>query len=219
MTLEQLIAQIDLVVKDSDLAANYPDWINAAISELAADFDLPALRRIDPAQLAVTEYGWLYDMPENYQKGLFRARNGNYGKVHIARDIDDIHRKDIDHDQVEDAVAHVGVQDRKLGVFPKANDTLYLWFYEAPAPLVEPGDKVTCIPAEYQARVIIPKLVVKNFTILQDLVIDAPHQSIAFWQAELQAGLYGRPHGEIGLLNFLVKARGIRRHGGRDPLP
>ncbi len=219
MTLGQIIAQIDLVVKDSDLAENYSDWINAAISELAADFDLPALRLIEPAQLAVTEDGWLYDMPSNYQKGLFRVRNSSYCKVWIGRDIDDIQRKDIDHDQIGDAATHVGVQDRKLGVFPKANDTLYLWFYEAPIPLENPDDKVTCIPEEYQARVIIPKLVVKNFTILQDLVIDAPHQSIAFWQAELQAGLYGRPHGEIGLLNYLVKARGVRRHGGRDPLP
>lgn len=219
MTLEQLTSELDQVVRDTSLSENYIEWFNRAIFELAVDFDLPALRRIEAVPLGVTEDDWLYDMPEIYQKNLFRVRNRDYERVYIARDIGELHRKDITHNITGDAVRHVGIQNRKLGTFPKANDNLYLWFYEKPARLENPEDEVTCIPEEYQARVIIPKLVVKNFTLLQDLVIDPPHQSIMFWQAELRAGLHGRPQEGIGLLNFLAKERGIRRHGGRDPLP
>jgi hypothetical protein len=219
MTLEELMAEIGTVVRDDSLAEKYPGWINNAISELAADYDLPALRLIEPVPLEVTENAWIYDVPDSYQKRLFRARNGGYGRVQITRYLDDLHRKDIAHTQVGEKVTSVGVRDRKIGVFPKANDILYLWFYEKPTPLKAPEDRVTCIPEEYQARVIIPKMVVKNFTLLQDLVIDAPHQSIAFWQAELRAGLNGRPQDQIGLLTYLALERGVRRHGGRDPLP
>ena len=117
MTLEELMVEISTVVRDDSLAEKFPGWINNAISELAADFDLPALRLIEPVPLEITENTWLYDVPDSYQKHLFRARNGGYGRVQITRDLDDLHRKDIAHTQVGEKVTSVGVRDRKIGVF------------------------------------------------------------------------------------------------------
>jgi hypothetical protein len=226
MTLSELESALDLIVDDASLKTHFKTWINNIVKELAEDFDLPALRLIEAVALNVTTSNWLYNMPSSYMKKLFRCRNSNSDKVTICRSMDSIESLDYDHDETGDYVTHVAVQDKQgvsnrfqIGIFPKANDTLSLWFYERPTVLTLPGDELTCIPDRYQDRVVIPKVVIKNWELLQDLVVDAPHNSLKWWKDKYRIGLYGEPHGDIGMINCFARDRKPRRHGGSDPLP
>ena len=60
---------------------------------------------------------------------------------------------------------------------------------------------------------------IKNFKLLQDMMAEPPHQSLAWWMSEYQNGLYGSARGDIGMINIIAKDLKPKRHGGRDPLP
>jgi hypothetical protein len=218
MTLAELMEEIGNIVVDSSLEPFYKRWINMAILEIAADFTLPALRLNEPALLPVTTATWLYDVPANFQKQLFRAANSEFSPINIMPDLNDLDNRDLDHDDTGDHVTAMAVRDQMIGVYPLAAESIKLWYYKLPAVLDAGSDIPTCIPAAYHSRVIISKVVVKNFRALQDMVIDAPHQSIMFWQSEYKKGLYGEPYGDIGMVNFLAREKPPRRHGGRDPI-
>jgi hypothetical protein len=227
MTLSELEEEIAILVNDSSLAQFFKRWINEAVLDIAEDFALPALKLKEPATLEITTGSWLYELPNNYQKQLFRAGvfNGgvvaaeNYMPLFFADQgfttLDDL---DPGHTLTDTHPWQVAVRDNSLGVYPKANDTLYLWFYEKPTPLKDPDDTPSCIKAAYHHRVIIPKLMIKNFRTLQDMIVAAPHQSIQYWQAELRAGLYGERGGDMGLVNVIARDNPPKRHGGRDPI-
>lgn len=224
MTLGELEQELRLIVQDSSLQSYFNTWINLAIQELAADFDLPALKCIEPWPLSVNTGDWIYNLPENYQRKLFRCVDVNYSPITICSTVEDIHRLDIDHDETGDLVTHVATMDavipKKIFVYPKADTTIYLWYYQIPSYIEDSSDVPTCIPAEYHGRVLIPRVVIKNFQLLQDLIIDAPHRSLAYWRGLESEGLYGSPRGPIGLIHWIVRSEGSpRRHGGRDPLP
>ena len=218
MTLAELMEEIGNIVVDTSLEPFYKRWINEAILEIAADHTLPALRLNEPVTLAVTTAAWLYAAPASYLKQLFRAADSEYGPIKILPDLDSLDNLDLDHHETGDHVTHLAVRDQKIGVYPKATESIKLWFYKLPTPLASADNVPTCIPAAYHSRVIIPKVVTKNFRALQDMVIAAPHQSIMFWQEEYRQGLYGSPRGDIGLLNFIAREKPPRRHGGRDPI-
>jgi hypothetical protein len=218
MNLDELIEEIGTIVADSSLQSFYMRWINEAILEIAADFPLPALRLNDPIPLVIATSSWLYIAPATYQKQLFRAADSDFNRIRIMRDLDALDGLDLDHDDIGDHVTHLATRDRTIGVYPKAAETINLWFYKKPASLDNGTHVPTCIPESYHSRVIIPKVVVKNFRALQDMVIAPPHQSILFWQKEYLKGLNGEPRGDIGMLNFLGRERKPRRHCGKDPV-
>jgi len=224
MTLAEMEQALDLLVRDSSLRPQFARMLNDILLEVAADFDLPALRRRTPLSFPVTTSAWLWPLPETFHKNLFRCVDGAWSPVTICRGIDDLDQLDLDHDEVGAQVTHVAVMDtgmdKSLGVFPKANDTLQLWFYEKPARLVKPDNAPRCLPAEFHDRVLVSKCVIKNFQYFTDFIEDGPQKSLAYWEGQYSKGLYGSRGGDIGLINFLAKARGgPRRHGGRDPLP
>ena len=225
MNLADMEAGLNRIVRDSELAKNFTAQINAAILEIATDFDLPALKTITPLSLPVTTAAWLYDLPAEYHKGLYRCLNGAWETVVIKRDLDALNGMDPDHDESETRVTHVGVSDtgesKKIATYPKANDTLYLYCYEKPTVLVNPGDVCVCIPAAYHERVILSKCIIKNFEVFLDSIEDGPMKSVMYWKARYREAMFGEIHGDIGLINYLVKASRKRpqRHGGRDPLP
>lgn len=218
MNLNELMEEIENIVVDSSLKPFYQRWINEAILEIAADFPLPALRLNEPAHLTIATTNWIYAAPTNYHKQLFRAADSEFNQIRIMRDLDALDGLDLDHDDTGDHVTHLATRDQKFAVYPKAAEIINLWFYEKPAPLTSGSQVPACIPTAYHSRVIIPKVVVKNFRALQDMVIAPPHQSIIFWQKEYLKGLNGEPHGDIGMLNFLGRERKPRRHGGKDPV-
>lgn len=223
MTLADMEKALKVLVQDDSLRPQFAQMLNDALLEVAADFDLPALRRLTPLSFPVTTAEWLWPLPDTFHKKLFRCANGVWSRVTVRRDLDDLDNLDLDHDDTGDLVTDVAVRDtgmdKYLGIFPKANDTLRLWFYEKPARMVNPEDAPRCIPTEFHDRVIVSKCVLKNFQYFTDFIEDGPQKSLVYWENQYRQGLYGSRGGDIGLINFLVKARGgPRRTGGRDPI-
>lgn len=223
MNLTRLTAELALYIRDDVLEAYSTSWLNDAILEIASDFELPDLRLREPTALTTTTANWLYSLPATYHKKLFKVRNENYDQLSICRDIQTIESIDYDHDETGDSVTNIaieGVNDTaKIAIYPKANDTLYLWYYRLPVSMSAGTDEPDGIPPEYHERVIIPKVIAKNYRNLTDMAVKQTHQSIMYWEKKYKTGLYGEPGGDIGMINYFAKNKGVRKHGGRDPLP
>jgi len=220
MTLQELQNELFTHVRDEYLRDNYfKAWLNEAIRALAKQFDLPALKLKEPFNHPVNTGAWLYDMDESFCHKVFKARNVNWNTVTILDNTEYLDAKDIDHDETGDEITHIAVDGRVMGVYPKANDTVRLWFFERPGYLDLPTDPCTCIPDEFQRSVIIPKAVLKAYPVLQDLGVSIPDNALAYWTAQLSIGLYGSPQGEIGMVHWLAAQEPLRKTGGRDPLP
>jgi hypothetical protein len=219
MNLGELESALNLAVNDKSLVGYFTGWINNAILELAADLELPALKTVTPTALPVTTDTWLFALPTDFQKKLFRCTDENYTRVRRYRTLEALDRLDIDHDEMGDNVIAVAVSEIQIGVYPLANDTLHLWYYRKPTVLTRASDAPTCIPSAYHDRVIIPKATLKAYEHLQDQVENFDPKGLQYWQGKLAAGLRGSPVGGIGLVNYLSKIQGgSRRMGGRDPV-
>ena len=222
MNLGDLVGELNLIVRDSYLAQQFEKWINSALLELATDLDLPALRKLEPTPLTVDTSTWIFDAPTDYHKKLFRATDSEGQNIRIFYRVEDLEALDMDHDVAGDHVTSIAMHDMgyhvKVCVYPKADETINLWYYEKPETLSSHDDIVKCLPPGCTSRVIVPKVVLKNFKMLQDLMTEAPHQSFGFWIEEQKIGLYGSNRGEIGLVNLLALRKKPVRHGGRDSI-
>lgn len=228
--LSDITAALALVVGDPRLADFAQSWVNEAVFDIATEIDLPRLKIAEPAPVTVTTAGWLFDVPEDYHKGLFACENSTRDMLGVSMrhpqgqrfSIEDINALDSDHDETATNVDTVAICDekRKLAVYPKANDTLYLWFFEKPENLDSENSRLVCIPRPYVWKVLIPKLVIRNFEVLVDMMVDMSDRPLLYWERKYREGLYGSEGGDIGMLNYFAKQKGKpRRHGGRDSLP
>lgn len=219
MKLGELESALNLAVQDRSLVSYFSGWINNAILELAADFELPALKTVTPTALSVTTAAWVFALPDDFHKNLFRCADENYSPIARYRTFDTLDILDIDHDTVGDNVTAVAVTESQIGVYPRADDTLYLWYYKKPVVLTRASDVPTCIPEPYHARVILPKCVLRAYEHLQDQVENFDTKGLQYWQGKLAAGLRGSPVEGIGMIKYLSKIQGgPRRTGGRDPV-
>ena len=292
MKLSRLLDELALIVKDPSMEVFFRDWINDAVLEIAADFELPDLCLKEPTTLStvdfsssavtfdttdnsiaatdigtgitvgdnstdvmiisgasesgnnstftaetvtddkviVTEtvtdespgntvsinYSWLLDMPATYHKKVFKCRNSNGDAIEVKRRIKRIEELDYNHDETDDYVTEVAVEGNKIAIYPKAVDTLYLWFYRLPVNMDDDDDEPDGIPSMFHERVIIPRVVLKNISILQGVI---PQFNPEYWQNKCKEGLYGNRWGDVGMINYFAKSKGIKRHGGADPLP
>lgn len=219
MNLGVMKAELQLHVRDAALSTHFTTWINEAVYEIANDFSLPALKLEEPATKTVTESAWLYDMPSTYMKNLYKCYDSDWNKITIKRDLGDLDSIDIDHDETGDNVTTVAVRNSRLGIYPMAAETINLWFYKLPTDLVDDDEEPNCIPKQYHNRVIIPKVVIKNYHFMQDMTVNPPHKSLEWWKGNYRIGLYGEPGGDIGMLNCLARDKKPCRTGGADPLP
>jgi hypothetical protein len=224
MTLAELETALGLIVQDVNLALNFKTWINAAILNLAADIDLPALRLLVPLTFPVTSTTWLWTLPSDYQKNLFRCLDSDGNRVRVLDRIEDLEALDYDHLDTGDHVTEVAVATQGtvageinyLGVYPLVTESLSLWYYRKPAVLDKGTDICDCLPAAFHERLIVPIAVVKAYEHLQDQVENFDPKPLQYWRGKVQEGLYGSPMGPIGLINYLVRSQGgPRRHGGR----
>jgi hypothetical protein len=218
MNLGELESELALYVQDDSLVVHFKDWINLSILEIANDFALPALKLKDPVSLTITESDWLYDMPSSYMKKLYKCYDSNWDKITISHALGDIDALDIDHDDTGDHVTHVAVRDNQIGVYPMAAESINLWYYEKPTDLAESTDVPSCIPNQYHSRVIVSKIIIKAYHLLMDMSSQPPHQSLQWWKSNYHAGLFGDGT-DVGMINCLARDKGVRRHGGRDPIP
>jgi hypothetical protein len=223
MNLSELRDELKLIVQDASLEGYYNTWINDSIASLAQEFDFPALRSLDPFPFSVVNTAWYREAPESFMKKLLRCYNSAGSQVKVLDRLEQLDYKDWDHGQTGTNITHICAFEhggkKYFGYFPKATETIKVWFYEAPARLEKDSDVPDFCPPQFHSDVILPRIIVKNFELLQDMVKEAPYSSLGYWLQRQRAGLYGSGGtGEIGLINYLAKQRGIRRHGGRDPL-
>jgi hypothetical protein len=227
MDFAELKREVHLYVKDPILQQYYGDWVNNAIAELALDFDFPALKLHVPATVSCYASAYYVDLPSNFQKKLFRVWDKNKDDVYIHRDTINIHDIDEDHDVSASPISDVavfpkyGAEDTwQIMYYPRATETLQIWYYREPPALSAETETPHWIPSPYHRRVIVPKAIIRGYQLLGDMVIDPPHTSLQYWEGKLQEGLYGRPGGEVGLLNWFNSAvRPPKRYGGRQALP
>lgn len=219
MNLAELQNELSLIISDGSLAPNFTRWLNEAVEDIAFEFDLPALKRLEPYAFSVNIGSWLYDLPSVFHKKVFKVLDSDYNPVAIHRSMTDLDAMDEDHDDTDVQVRSVAVENGKIGVYPKANSVIYLWFYEKPQVMEKPVDAPVCIPAPYHQKVLIPKVVMKNFRLLQDMMVEPPHQSLAWWTEEYRNGLYGSGRGDKGMVNLMVRDRMPKRRAGRNRLP
>jgi len=212
MNFGRLKSELTLAVEDhADYAGQ---WINDAVLEIASDFDLPDLKLKTPATLTTTNSDWLYDMPATYHKKAFKCRNSLGYTLTVKTDIQDIENLDWEHTSSGDDVTTIAIEDGKIAVYPIATDTLYLWYFRKPVDMVNDSDVPDGIPAAYVERVILSKVMVKNYRLLTDMAINNPHQSIQYWDNRYREALYGIPGGDIGMINYLAKIKGVKVGGG-----
>jgi len=224
MNLAEMQESLAVVVQDKSLQPLFIGMINKAILKTVAEFDLPALKLVTPVTLAVTTADWIYNLPANYHKRLFRCVDSTYSTVNIHHRVEALDDRDIDHDEIGDHVTDVVAEDtgvlKKLYVYPRATETLYLWYYRKPLVLVNPGDVCDCIPEEFLEEVLFPQIIIKNYQLLQDQVENFDLKPLQYWEGKRREGLYGSPQGSIGFINWIIKLRGgPKRHGGRNPNP
>lgn len=221
MTVDELKTHIKNVLQDPTIEYSLDQFIEEERLSFSAEYELPSLKLFEPVTLSVTTATWLYDMPATYQKKVFRARNGdtNGAWLPIHRDIAAIERMDFDHTETDTYVSEIAVEDRKIAVYPKANDTLSLFYYKKP----DVADDIDEIPDEWAAKVLVPRIVLRAFRVYPELArenIAENPKALDYWRTRQRESLYGSVHtGEIGYLNTLVKNKPPRRRGGRDPLP
>lgn len=228
MNLEQMEAELGIIIKDGSLKPLLRGWINDAILEVATDYDLPPLALADPYSLGVDTSKWLWPLPGTFHKKLFMVKymdsSGNERRLHHIHK-DPTHIKSKNHTRTGDRVHEVSVVPQGssfyLGIYPLAAQSLYLWFYQKPAVLTEDADICDCIPFNFVPQVIYPKLIIKNFQFIVDQVVDFPISAgpLQYWQGELRKGLHGAPGFGTGLLGYFnINFNPPHRSGGRDPI-
>lgn len=205
----------ELMLAVHDLEDYHGDWINDAVLEIASDFDLPDLKLKTPASLSVTVAGgWLYDMPATYHKKAFKCRNSGGYTLTVKSEIADIEAIDYTHTDTGDSVTTIAIEDSQIAVYPLAADTLSLWYYRKPVAMTLDSDVPDGIPAAYAERVILSKVIVKNFRLLSDMSLNQPHRSLQYWDNRYREALFGVPGGDIGMINYFAKIKGVRVGGG-----
>jgi hypothetical protein len=230
MKLEQMEAELGQIIRSPNLQPFMVNWINAAILELATDYELAPLKLVTPEPLDVDTTQWLWPMPTNFHKLLERVewfdQDGHPRHVRVLHHIDELSGRD--HSRIAEHVHEVAVavqgqtiegQQNYLGIYPKASQALQLWYYRLPAVVKRPTDSPDCIPPAYVRRVIFPKLVIQNYEFITDQILDFDARPLQYWKQKLDWGLWGTPGGDIGMMNFFAKSYcKPRRHGGKDPI-
>lgn len=212
MTLEELRTVLYEHVRDEYLRDNFFDrWLNMAVLRLAKEFLLPALRRLEPYSFTINTTNWLYTLPDEFLKMVFKIMNTDYSYVTILDHLDQIDSMNPAHDDTYDYVTYaaVDVEQRKLAIYPKptTTTTLHLWYYTKPVVMEADSDSPTCIPEVYHETVLVPRVIIDAFPMIQDMAVQQPGPSLQYWRTVYREGLFGSPKGEVGMLNYLASLK------------
>jgi hypothetical protein len=231
MNLTELQDQLDVIFRDPTNAHHYTTWLNESVRELAHQYDLPGLRLKLPATLATTTTDWQYDISTatpptanyDYMKRVFKITNSAHTRgIRIRRDVGLIDAIDPDHDETGDDVSSVAVEDTVddavVAIYPKANDTLNIWWYRQPIDMSVTTDLPDGIPAAFHMDVLLPMAVLKGFRVYPDIATESEldnTRALTWWEQKLKVGLYGDGY-RIGMIYSLKKSDPIRQRGPRS---
>ena len=232
MNLTQLTTELKMLLVDPTVESSLTAWLNESVVELAAQFELPGLKLKLPAILTTTTAAWQYRMSQDvvppvsghtYMKNVFRVTNAQHERgMVIHREIETIDRRDPDHDETAAAVNQVAIEDETddavIAIYPKANDTLNLWYYRRPVDMSFPTDVPDGIPEAFHRSVLLSKVVLKAFRVYPELALSVEGdntRALARWEGELRRGLYGDGY-QIGLIDMLKKSAPPRIRGPKS---
>lgn len=235
MNLLDLKKELKQILRDPTIESSLTFWLNDCLLELAHQFDLPGLKLKNPATLTTTTAEWLYTMRADvtppapghtYMKHVLRATTSQFERgMVLHREIATIDQIDPDHDDTATDVHRIAVEDdtddATIAIYPKADDTIRLWYYRQPVAMVADTDVPDGIPAAFHRTVLIPKVVLRAFRVYPELALEdeaSNTRALRRWEAELQRGLFGDGY-QIGMLDALAKShlpriRGPRSRGG-----
>jgi hypothetical protein len=219
MNFLRLKTELRSVLRDPDVENALGAWINDVILELAGEYELPTLRLREPASLVTTTSNWVYNLSAAthpttgyaYLKRVWRVTSATlqqgFGIEPEFVAFDDIDRA---HTQTGTAVQRVAIEGDQVGIYPKAVDTLALWFYRRPIAMSADTDVPDGIPEPYHYKVIVPMVVLRAMRLYpDDLAFALPGdntRALARWSAMLNQGLYGDGT-QIGMLHYIQKAQ------------
>lgn len=228
MNFSELQTELETIFIDPTLESSFPTWLNQSVRELAYQYDLPALRLKLPATLATTTSNWQYNIStatppatgHTYMKFVFKMTNSAHPRgLRVHRDTQQIDLVDPDHDETGNDVRQVAVEDDTddavVSIFPKANDTLNLWWYRNPIDMSSNTDVPDGIPAAFHLRVLIPKTVLYAFRVYPNLNVASDGdntRSLTWWTNKLLEGLHGS-RVETGMIDALKKSSPPRVRG------
>lgn len=227
MQLQDLDREIRNILRDPTIESHITTWLNAAMYELAGQFEIPALRLMTPATLAVVNTNWLYNVVTTpthasgyvFHKIVFRVASATTTRGFFLGDtLSALDALDYLHVTTGTTVTRVAIEGNMLGTYPMANDSLRLWFYRQPIDMVAPTDEPDGMSDEFRYRVLVPMVVLKAFRVFPQLINEAGQgsnevQTLAWWELRLRQGLIG-DGAQTGWLDFLHKRSPL---AGRPP--
>lgn len=219
MDFARLKTELRLQLRDPTIESTFGAWLNDVVLEMASMYELPALRLRIPAVLTTTTSDWLYNLSAAvhptvtyvYLKRTFRVTSSAFEQGYVLEpDISALDDIDPDHSDTGDDVQRVALEGDQLAIYPKANDSLSVWFYRRPIAMSADGDTPDGIPEPYHFKVLIPAVILRALRLYPDDIATAlpgdNTRALARWTAALNQGLYGDGT-QIGMLHYIQKAQ------------
>jgi hypothetical protein len=225
--LDTIKVELKAILRDPTVEGRFDEWINESVTEIAYEFELPALRLTLPATLTTTTTDWQYLIStatppvagHTYMKNVFRVTNSEHLQgMRLSRDTQVIDLIDTDHDETADSVLRVAIEDQGddavVSIYPKANDTLNIWYWRNPVAMSAGTDTPDGIPVPFHRSVLISKVVLKAMRLYPELASEIASdntRALQLWTSRLDTGLYGNGVGQIGMINALKKSHRPRQ--------
>jgi hypothetical protein len=156
----------------------------------------------------------LYSTNLTYHKKVTGARSyNNYWEViPVSYEMAIIENLDGQHHDTGDTVEQIAVEHKFMGSYPRVNDVVSMYFYRQPVPMSRLNDIPDGLDDEFHCDVLIPRVVVRNFRIINQMAIRPLLQNLTYWEKV-------QTEGEEKMKLKLVKSKAIEKRGGSDPLP
>jgi hypothetical protein len=161
-----------------------------------------------------TKWRKLYTTNVTYHKKVtgVRSYQNQWEVVPTAYEMSTIENLDSQHIDTGTYVEQAGVEDKFLGIYPRADDIIQMYFYRRPVPMALPSDVPDGLDDDFHCDVLEPWVIIRNFKIINQMAIRPLLQNINFWKEELKEGV------EKMKLK-IAKSKAIGKRGGSDPLP
>jgi hypothetical protein len=166
------------------------------------------------AELTAGKWRKLYSSNVSYHKKVTGARSyeNQWEVIPVSYEMAMIENLDSLHHDTGNYAEQIGVEDKFLGVYPRVDDVVSMYFYRMPLPMIKQSDVPDGLDDEFHHDVIVPWVIIRNFKIINQMAIRPLLQNITFWQKELRDGTEK-------LKLKLAKSKSIDKRGGSDPLP
>ena len=220
MTLDELTVEIKSVCQNPTIESSITTWLNQAVLELAGQYELPQLRLRQPAVLTTTTADYLYPITDavhplgyEYQKRVFRITSSafQYG-FGLEGEPQWINSIDPTHAQTGESIQRIAVEGNELVVWPKADDSLNVFYYRKPIPMVDGDDLPDGVAEPFHYRVLVPYVVLRAMRLYPEempySVTGDNTKALLRFQGMLNSGLYGDGVME-GWLHFIQKGERV----------